>query len=227
MSLIATVEIPASKFVLGSVLGPEVDGTLSVETTIPTSQEVLPYLWVPVASADPVIEAIRSQSAIESASRVDRFDEYVLVKLEWNRSVNGFLEAIRTSNGILTSAEGSGERWTFQFRFLAYDDLTQFYTDCTDRDIPVEIVQLHEAVGPESKRQFGLTRPQRDLILSAYDDGYFDVPRRTSLVELGDAFGVSDSAVSQRLRRGLARLIESTLAVGTDEPTPAAGNDND
>ncbi|MFP8952595.1 bacterio-opsin activator domain-containing protein [Natrialbaceae archaeon A-arb3/5] len=213
MSVIATVAVPAADFPLGSLLTPDQETTVTVETTVPTSEGVMPYLWVPSADADSIVDALEESASVESASVIDEMDQTVLVKIEWNGSVNGVLEAIQGSDAIVTNATGTDEWWTFRLRFPSYEGLSTFYTDCTDRDISLELVQLHEAVGPESELRFGLTAAQRDLIIAAHETGYFDVPRRTTLVDLGDRFGVSDSAVSQRLRRGLTALIDSTLVV--------------
>lgn len=224
MSVIASVSIPASEFPLGSVLESEFDGPLTIETTVPTSEEVIPYLWVPNSAPESVTETIEAQPAVKSAGEVDDIGEYDLLKVEWRESVNGVLAAIREHNAIVTNATGTSDRWTFQLRFPSYEDLSLFYTDCLEQGVSLDLVQLHEAVDPERDQQFGLTSPQRDLVVTAYESGYFDVPRRTTLVELGDELGISDSAVSQRLRRGLAALVDSTLAIDSesanDSPNP-------
>jgi predicted DNA binding protein len=51
-------------------------------------------------------------------------------------------------------------------------------------------------------------------LVAAVEEGYFAVPRRTTLVEIAEGIRVSDQAVSERLRRAL--LKPSTPAVGSD-----------
>ncbi|SFC36872.1 Predicted DNA binding protein, contains HTH domain [Halobiforma haloterrestris] len=213
MSVIATVAIPASEFPLGSLLEPVPDATVTVETTVPTSDGVVPYLWVPDEAADEILAALEASTDVDDATPIDEVDDSVLVKIEWDQRVNGVLAAIRESDAIVTSAVGTASRWTLRLRFPAYEDLSQFYTDCVDGDVSLELVQLHEAVDPDSEFRFGLTRAQRELVIAAYEAGYFEVPRKTTLVELAEQLEISDSAVSQRLRRGLAALINATLLV--------------
>ncbi|APW98584.1 bacterio-opsin activator [Halobiforma lacisalsi AJ5] len=230
MSVIATVAIPASEFPLGSLLDPAPEATVTVETTVPTSDGVVPYLWVPDEAAAEILAALEASADVDDATPIDEVDDSVLVKIEWDQRVNGVLAAIRESDAIVTSAVGTASRWTLRLRFPAYEDLSQFYTDCVDGDVSLELVQLHEAVDPGSEFRFGLTRAQRELVIAAYEAGYFEVPRKTTLVELAEQLEISDSAVSQRLRRGLAALINATLLVdshradGTDR-TAAAGTD--
>lgn len=221
MSVIATVAVPAASFPLGAVVDPEADAAVTVETTVPTNEGIIPYLWVPVSVFESVVDALENTSDVASVAVVDEIDDSVLLKLEWADRVNGLLGAIRRRDAIVTSAVGTADRWTFRIRFPTYEDLSAFYSDCLDRGVSIELVQLHEAVSPGLERRFGLTRAQRDLVVEAYEAGYFDVPRTTTLVELGDRLGVSDSAVSQRLRRGLATLIGSTLALEAASTTDA------
>lgn len=213
MSVIATVAVPSTEFPLGSLLDAEHNGRLSVETTIPTNEGVIPYIWVPGEVTDGVVDDLTSKPMVAAASVVDEYDDTTLVQIEWTAGVNGILESIRESDAIVTSAVGTTDRWTFRLRFPSYESLSEFYTGSVDRGLSIELVQLHEAVGSSDDRRFGLTEPQRELIAAAYEAGYFDVPRETTLVELGDRLDISDSAVSQRLRRGLDALIGSTLVV--------------
>ncbi|OVE85724.1 helix-turn-helix domain-containing protein [Natronolimnobius baerhuensis] len=215
MSVIATVSIPATAFPLGSMLDSDLDVTVTVETTVPTSEGIIPYLWVPLEALESVHERLENESLVDAVAIIDRLEDNALLKIDWNEQVNGILEAIRQNEAIVTSAVGTASTWTFRLRFPTYDALSSFYTTCTNQNISVELVQLHEAVTQENQRRFGLTTPQRTLIVAAYEAGYFDVPRETTLVDLGERLEISDSAVSQRLRRGLAALIDSTLAAGS------------
>jgi hypothetical protein len=59
----------------------------------------------------------------------------------------------------------------------------------------------------------GLTAAQREAIRAAADRGYFKVPREVSLKELAEQLGVSEQAVSQRLRRGLGNLVAGSVEI--------------
>ncbi|GAB3037484.1 helix-turn-helix domain-containing protein [Natronobiforma cellulositropha] len=219
MSVIASVTIPADEFPLGSLLESDTASTVSVESTVPTDESVIPYLWIPERATDGALEELGRVDVVTDAAVIDEVDGHTLVHLEWASEVNGFLESVRETTAIVTGAAATAEQWTFRLRFPAYEGLSAFYTRCLEQDISVELVQIHEAIGPENRPRFGLTEAQRELVLAAYEDGYFDVPRQTTLVDLGEKLEVSDSAVSQRLRRGLASLIHSTVVIGESADT--------
>jgi hypothetical protein len=56
-----------------------------------------------------------------------------------------------------------------------------------------------------------VTSPQREALLAALEAGYFEVPRGTTLEEVAATLGISDQALSARLRRGTATLLRDTL----------------
>ncbi|ARS91160.1 helix-turn-helix domain-containing protein [Natrarchaeobaculum aegyptiacum] len=215
MSVVATVAVPASAFPLGTLLESDPAVHLSVEAVVPTADEPIPYLWVPDGT-DEITDRLEEIPVVAAATVVDEFEETLLVRIGWTDGVNGVLESIRRADGIVTSAEGRTDRWTFRIRFSNYDALSTFYVECSKHDVEVELLEVYEPTTPEQNRRYGLTAGQRDLVIAAYEAGYFDVPRETTLVELGEELEISDSAVSQRLRRGLAALIGATLVAEDD-----------
>jgi len=78
--------------------------------------------------------------------------------------------------------------------------------DCVTRDdsapcsIPVE----------------GLTDRQIETAVTAVERGYYEVPRETSLSDLGEEFGVTNSAISQRLRAVERTLVRSLVEATRD-----------
>lgn len=218
MSVIATVELPSDEFPLGRVVSSDETGRMTVETTVPTSEEIIPYVWVPSTVSERTLKKLENRSAVAGASIIDEVDGYRLVKLEWENEVDGVLEAIQGTNAIVTSSFGTADRWTFRLRFPDYETLSTFHRKCLERNVSIELVQVYEASGSRVNGLFGLTDPQRDLLVIAYEEGYFEVPRGTSLVELGEQLEISDSAVSQRIRRGLKSLLETTVVDESGRP---------
>lgn len=81
---------------------------------------------------------------------------------------------------------------------------------CRGNDIPFRLERIYREEGTEGKGN-ALTGAQREALELAYERGYFDIPRETTLDALGDELGVSRQAVADRLRRGHRRLLEATI----------------
>ena len=58
----------------------------------------------------------------------------------------------------------------------------------------------------------GLTDPQREALRSAYEMGYFEIPRTTSLNEVAAELDITASSLSERLRRAQTHLVEASVA---------------
>ena len=78
------------------------------------------------------------------------------------------------------------------------------------------VQQLYDADSDADTDSTRLTGNQRDTVLTAYQLGYYDVPRGISQGELAGELDVSTSAISQQLRRATGQLIASTFVVDED-----------
>ncbi|MFB6164847.1 MAG: helix-turn-helix domain-containing protein [Haloarculaceae archaeon] len=212
MSVIATVIVPAADFALGRALVIDPDIRIRIERTIPVGDTVIPYLWISDHDVSLAVEALEADPHVESARIVDRVDGESLVKIEWTGEIDGLLTVLADSDGVMLQADGQSDAWTFQLRFPTHQTLATFFRTCRDRGIGVDLQRVHNPGVPEELgMHFSLTDTQRETLQTALATGYFDVPRETTLVELAERLGVSDSAVSQRLRRGIATLVAATL----------------
>ena len=57
-----------------------------------------------------------------------------------------------------------------------------------------------------------LTPTQRTCLLQAHRRGYYDLPRRTDLRELGRLLGISHAAVGEHLRKAEGRILDALLS---------------
>jgi len=65
--------------------------------------------------------------------------------------------------------------------------------------------------------RYGLTDAQFEALATAWERGFYTVPREVELVDIAADLGISHQALSERLRRGIDALIQDTLMVD-DEP---------
>ncbi|WP_458210662.1 helix-turn-helix domain-containing protein [Haladaptatus sp. NG-SE-30] len=116
---------------------------------------------------------------------------------------------------ILDVKSGSGG-WIARIQMLSREPLIQLRNDCLDAGITFRVRQLYDADPDSEIEGTRLTARQRDTVLTAFQSGYYDVPRGISQGELAEKLGVSTSAISQQLRRATGQLIASTFAVDRD-----------
>lgn len=210
MSVIATIAVPAGDFTLGALLTRNPDIRIRLERVVPVGGSFIPYFWASDDGVDAIEASLESAADIESFRIVDRVDDDALVRIEWAEEVDGLLEALGDTGGTVLDGVGESNRWRFQVRFDAHDALTAFFRRCVDRGITIDLERVHNPGPPRVHNvPVDLTDSQRVTLELALERGYFEVPRRVDLGDLAEELGISDSAVSQRIRRGVSKVLAS------------------
>lgn len=155
---------------------------------------------------------ISSRRRGESFSVVETATESTLVRVTWHENVDEFFELVVEAGGVVLEATGTADMWTTRLRFEKHDDLSAFFRGCVQRGLSLDFRRVDNPGHPGSTGPYEeLTDAQRETIHLAFKEGYFAVPREITLQELAAELEISDTAVSQRLRRGITTFLSSKL----------------
>lgn len=218
MGIIAVFSVPAEEFVLGQALRADPEMTVELERVIPSGQEMLPFFWAYNEEFGAFEAAVEEKLAIEQLTALEREGSVGLYHAEWTDQISGLLRIVVETKATVIEARGTAEEWTFGLRFPDRESLRTFQRACDDHGVGIALQRLHRLTPMEEAElggqvtDYGLTRKQRETLVVAFREGYFDDPRGISLEELSETFGVSARAVSQRLRRGVSNLVGNTVA---------------
>lgn len=80
-----------------------------------------------------------------------------------------------------------------------------------DAGMNVLLQRMGDYDGPRDTLD-ALTERQREILETAYESGYFDVPRRVSTADLADEMDLDPSTVAEHLQRAERNLISNLLA---------------
>ena len=84
---------------------------------------------------------------------------------------------------------------------------TNFHNYCTSHDIRFQLDRVYTvAEDQDDWCAFDLTDAQRSAPVTAVRDGYFEVPRRTTLGAVGGKLGVTEQSGLENLRRGANKV---------------------
>jgi predicted DNA binding protein len=210
MTVVATVEVPAEELLLGGVLSSDPRVQIEIEPAVPLGSPPAHYVWVTGGTIEAIDRAFRGATEVESFSVVETASERTLVRVTWNETADEFLELLAEAGGVVLEATRTADVWTIRLRFEEHDDLGAFFRERVRRDLSLDVRRVDnpghsESGGPDGE----LTDAQRDTIRLAFEKGYFAVPREITLQELAAELDVSGTAVSQRIRRGIATLLSS------------------
>jgi len=215
--LIATFHLDFDAVALGDAFEDVPGMTVEAERIAAHSTEwTMPCVWVSADDFDAVDDALAADSTVDRIIEADEFDGEKYYHLNWNDAVAERVDAYVNQEGSILRADASADGWEIEFRFVNRDQFDAFRAALQDRGHDFELVDIYE---PGTPRQSvaDLTPPQRDVLVTAVELGYFKIPRETAMQELADELDTSPQALSELLRRGTENLVTSTLQTTTDD----------
>lgn len=209
MVVIADITVPASAFELGRVLDEFPEIRVELERIVPLHDSILPLFWISGGDNEKIKATLREDSQVQDVTELTTADEQTLFEVAWSPNIDGIIQALIDSEAKILEATGTADEWEFRLRFSTHDDLSRFNMALTEENIPVT---LHHMYNPTIPRENSpISTEQGEAIRTAFEGGYFEVPRGSTVAELATEMGISDSAFSQRLRRGLSTVVGERL----------------
>lgn len=217
MAVIAHFRVPADSFELGRILELEEGGRIELENMVPMGEKAVPFVSVSDEVRDRFEKKVASHPSVDHIVEVTRHDGERLFSLDWNVARDVFFQGIVDLRGQLLSGTGTVETWEFEVRFLTHEKLGEFQDHCSNAHISLEVGRIYNPVRPGTGMWYGVTGPQREALMLAVQGGYYSIPRQISTQELANELGISDQAVTERLRRAIETLTRNTLVAMQEE----------
>jgi predicted DNA binding protein len=157
--------------------------------------------------------ALDDDPTTTSPRRTVEFDDRRLYQLELvdEGRETSIYPILVEQGGIIQELTATHKGWEFRVSFPAIEDFRVLREFCEDRDIEFTFDSVYVQDATPDSTANNLTRRQRDILQTALETGYFEIPREASLDDVADAVGISSNAASERLRRGMRRLVESAV----------------
>jgi predicted DNA binding protein len=209
VTVITDIRVPAGQFPLGRILEASPDVAIELERLVPTREAIVPLFWVDAGYEARVEEAFRADPLVEHLAPRTRASGRVLYSVTWSPDVDGLVRAVVDHGADVLSAEATADFWEFRLQFRSRADLRRFRRTARERGIDLELLELYNPQMPPEKGP--LTSEQYDVLVTAYEQGYWDVPRETTQRELADFIGISEDLLSRRLRDGVRTVVGEQL----------------
>ncbi|WP_227357346.1 helix-turn-helix domain-containing protein [Haladaptatus salinisoli] len=207
MSIIVEFTIDKEDLALGRALAGVGDVHIELEKIIPAGDTIFPFLWVSDPDEKGLDASATESRYVKNLVQLDTLGSHALYKVEWTGEYEDLMAGIVETEGTILEAAGT-KTWHFVLRFLDHDHVGQFYNYCTDHGIPIHIDRVYTLTEEALRgRMFKLTNEQREAIVLALDRGYFSIPREVQMQALADELGISQQAFSERLWRGLEKVL--------------------
>ena len=217
MSIVGDFSVPAEAFALAQALSAVPEVTVEADRLASHSpKEVFPFLWARGGDLGRFSDALADDPTVIEAEVAEEMDGEVLYRVEWSDEFRDLVHEIIDHHAAVVEATARADRWDLRLRFASEEWVSSFQRHFREAGHTFEVRHLFHPSEPR-QREFGLTEPQYEALVEAVRQGYFAVPRETSVEQLGEALGISANAASQRIRRGCETLVRSALTVPDDE----------
>jgi predicted DNA binding protein len=180
----------------------------------------------PGRTAFPFFVRYRDREALERAfDEDDTVADYQLVDwtdgtgiyyLEYTPETVLISTVVAEVNGVLVSTQTKGDGWAARLVLPDRSSLSTVWEYAAEHGIDLDIVEIYGNDDVTGERSYGLTDEQRETLLFAYERGYFAEPREIDLGGVADEMGLSSTAASGRMRRGMRNLIAATFGDGEE-----------
>ncbi|WP_396612836.1 helix-turn-helix domain-containing protein [Haloferax sp. S1W] len=159
---------------------------------------------------------VRTDSSIGSFERVADFSDVRVYNITAGNvsTLVSELLAARDIQILQAHSPGGETYWRLRVRSPSRERLADAIDECRELGHRVQLDTLYsETMPPEETNSRcpsmnRLTDGQHAALAAAHSEGYFEVPRETSLAQLSQQFDIGTQAMSERLRRGVKTLLD-------------------
>lgn len=211
MSIFTEITLPVTAIPPGGTLSAAPTLTVEVERVVPTESSTQ-YLWLRDAEFEAVIDPLEREAGVESITTLDRYPDRALVRVRWHDLGSPLFDVLADTDVRLVEATGTSDGWKATIKCADEAALAAFYERCRERGIAVDLRTVDSANFEASAATEALSPVQREILETAFDAGYFEIPRRATVADLAARLDRSEQAVSEGLRRALANYLRATVA---------------
>jgi predicted DNA binding protein len=169
------------------------------------------FFWFEAPDFGAVDSALEEDHTVAHFSTIFENEGRRVYRIEYTPEAKLISPPLTEIGGITLEAQNHLRGWLLELQFQDHAGIYELNEYVTDEEIRLDILELQQTEASHDRPDHGLTEPQREALIAAYVNGYYNEPRETSLETLAELLDISPTAVSGRLRRGSARLVEEVL----------------
>lgn len=188
--------------------------SVSEAGTDPTSGKF--FYRIESADFDRFEQGLRQDRTVGAFERViETRDEEAIYSFEYTDEAKLLSPVVSAANGVILDMKNDGSAWILTIWAPDRTDLVHLWEYAQQNDIDIDLLRVNE-YDSLGNTDAGLTDSQREALLVAFETGYFEEPRDATLGELAAELDISQPAASGLLRRGIKRLVISSLVDDSD-----------
>lgn len=170
--------------------------------------------------ADDAIEYVNQQVGVRDQMQKGG-EQLIITNACLKQHEEGYVETYVQRHDCLLLPPLKYQDGAKRVRVLALDSqrLTNFFRDLNE-DFPVEVISKQTVNVPVSGSPLlrlggflpSLSARQQEILLAAWEEGYYEIPRQVTTEELAERFDLNRRTVEDHIRRAEQKLIDELAA---------------
>ena len=206
MVTIVQLQVPAMETPFAETVECEPSLELELEQVVMTAE--IP-IRIRGPSREDVERALSSTRSIEEYGLISEQDEEWVYSIQCEENFQILSWIVETGGTILTATLSDGT-WSVRLRYTDHENVVRTVNQLRRNNITTDVTAIRK-VSRDDLTEAALTDEQYEALEVAVEYGYFEIPRRTTLMELSEHLGISHQSLSERLRRAQGALLTTTF----------------
>lgn len=120
------------------------------------------------------------------------------------------LDAVRDGEHYIVDLRSDGAGWLVQMTASSRAALSAVQARMTESDVDFDLRELREQNRESDRSRETVPSHHEELLRTAYELGYFEVPRGCTQGDLAEEFDITPSAVSHQIRAAVRKVLEQS-----------------
>jgi len=169
------------------------------------------FFWIEDTDAEKVEAALGEDHTVAEFALVVADDTRRTYRIAYSDEARLITPAIHDVGGLTLESRSHQDGWLLELELPDREALYELGEYAAAEGMTFDVRELQELDRTDDRGAFGLTEPQVEALVAAFEHGYYEEPREITLDELAGLLDVSRTAVGGRLRRGEKHLVETIL----------------
>jgi hypothetical protein len=226
MGIFGEFRVPPRALALSETFEVEPETVVQIDRVVASEMESLTPSFIVSGVSNAAFEAAASSDeSIDALQQILDSELGTMYRAVWGDSVESLVQAYTNEGTSILKARGTAEGWVLRIRFDDHALIGEFTSHLRDQGFSFDLVRLHEMSYAQTGSQFGLTPKQHEALVTAWQMGFFDLPRATSMAAVAEELDISPQSLSDRLRRAQNTLIGDALRVAMPRSQDSSADD--
>jgi predicted DNA binding protein len=174
------------------------------------------YFWANGDDLDTFETALAEDWSVTDVQRYTNLGDRRLYRAQLSDAVEVVSYPVWVeAGGVQLSATCQNGIWRNRFRFPDRESFHDVREWSVENGLDFTLHNLYtETDNGHGPGETSLSREQRETLATAYESGLYEIPQQATAADLADELDISPQAVSERLHRAYATLVEEHVIDG-------------